>query len=159
MKPSITIPRLNLDNILQHQPQNNQHPPPPKAPSSSPLSSHGSPSTSASSKKSPGLRNVSFPYLQGTLIGTGNFGDVYFGMNAISGECIAIKQIQRIHGSKKHNLALQTFQREVDVVCKLRHPHVVGYLGIGELILVDLLEMSCHVKCHVMSASTTNQPA
>ena len=91
-----------------------------------------SPSNNSNSRKSPVLRNVNFPYILGSLIGRGNFGDVYFGMNANSGENLAIKQIFRNRNNTRNNeVALQSFLREVELVSKLRHPHVVGYLGIA----------------------------
>jgi len=60
------------------------------------------------------------------LIGEGAFGRVYKGLNAVTGETVAIKQLPLagVNADK-----LETLQKEVNLLRKLRHPNIVKYIG------------------------------
>lgn len=60
------------------------------------------------------------------LIGEGAFGRVYKGLNAVTGETVAIKQLSLAGGSAEK---LETLQKEVNLLRKLTHPNIVKYIG------------------------------
>ena len=73
-------------------------------------------------------------WIKGRLIGAGSFGTVYLGMNAFTGELMAVKQVElpSEHNSddeqKKKSMA-QALQREMNILRELRHENIVQYLG------------------------------
>ena len=102
----------------------------PPTPSSPMSASHKTPTT---------LKTITFPYLQLSRIGRGSFSSVYLTMNATTGELVAMKKLARPElpdgpgaerAKKAYDSAVKTFYREIEVVSNLRHPHVVGYLGV-----------------------------
>ena len=60
------------------------------------------------------------------IIGEGAFGKVYKGLNARTGETVAIKQLS-LAGVNAEKL--ETLQKEVNLLKKLRHPNIVKYIG------------------------------
>lgn len=67
---------------------------------------------------------------KGHLLGRGAFGSVYLGMNIVTNQLVAIKQI-RVSDSQPS--VLRAIQRELDVMMRLPpHPNCIHYLGHKE---------------------------
>jgi len=64
---------------------------------------------------------------KGGLIGSGSFGKVFMGMNTLTGELIAIKQVKVDSKDKESQLA--QFESEIQLMRQLRHPNIVCLLG------------------------------
>lgn len=73
-------------------------------------------------------------WIKGTLIGSGSFGTVYLGMNSITGELMAVKQVELLsdksdeHEQRKKSM-IDALQREMKLLQDLQHPNIVQYLG------------------------------
>lgn len=73
-------------------------------------------------------------YIRGKLIGQGSFGSVYLALHAITGELMAVKQVElpstagTAIDAKKNNM-VEALKREIALLRDLRHPHIVQYLG------------------------------
>jgi hypothetical protein len=78
---------------------------------------------SADSKKAP---KEKIEYKRGELIGKGSFGKVFMGMNAKTGELIAIKQV--VIKSTEDNDTAKEIENEISLMHNLRHPHIVTLL-------------------------------
>ncbi|KAH8035372.1 hypothetical protein HPB51_004613 [Rhipicephalus microplus] len=85
-----------------------------------------------------------FPWIKGKLIGKGAFGLVWCGLRKSGGELVAVKQFQ-LGGAD----VLSAVQLEVDILQSLKHPNIVGFLGVQqEEALVNLfLEFVSGVEC------------
>lgn len=72
-------------------------------------------------------------WLQGARIGAGSFGTVYLGMNPLSGELMAVKQVSLPDkNSANHNLQksmIEALQHEMNLLKELNHENIVRYLG------------------------------
>ncbi|GEQ71406.1 hypothetical protein JCM33374_g5089 [Metschnikowia sp. JCM 33374] len=72
-------------------------------------------------------------WLQGARIGAGSFGTVYLGMNPMSGELMAVKQVAIPPGSSKqnevHRNMITALQREMTLLKELHHENIVLYYG------------------------------
>ncbi|KAM9896065.1 hypothetical protein OXX69_010793, partial [Metschnikowia pulcherrima] len=72
-------------------------------------------------------------WLQGARIGAGSFGTVYLGMNPMSGELMAVKQVPIPTGSSKQNeiqrSMITALQREMTLLKELDHENIVLYYG------------------------------
>lgn len=72
-------------------------------------------------------------WIKGALIGSGSFGSVFLGMNALSGELMAVKQAEipscDIQGCKRRKVMLDALQREISLLKELHHENIVQYLG------------------------------
>ncbi|BFZ53971.1 ATP binding [Savitreella phatthalungensis] len=72
---------------------------------------------------------------KGMLIGQGSFGSVVLGMNALTGELMAVKQVDlpRTHGDRdaqsRNAQMLRALQREIALLRDMQHDNVVQYLG------------------------------
>jgi len=64
---------------------------------------------------------------KGELIGKGSFGKVYMGMNAATGELIAVKQV-RLKTTEEQDQAKE-IENEIKLMQDLRHPNIVSLLG------------------------------
>eukprot|EP00903_Cladosiphon_okamuranus_P008458 g8126.t1 len=62
---------------------------------------------------------------RGKAIGVGSCGNVYLGMNEDTGELMAVKEITL----ETKDRLLTSLYNEIQVMHKLVHPHIVGYLG------------------------------
>ncbi|CAM9534037.1 unnamed protein product [Ectocarpus sp. 8 AP-2014] len=62
---------------------------------------------------------------KGKPIGVGSCGNVYLGMNEDTGELMAVKEITL----ETKDRLLTSLYNEIQVMHKLVHPHIVGYLG------------------------------
>jgi len=73
-------------------------------------------------------------YMKGNMIGQGSFGTVYLALHAITGELMALKQVEMPSSNntaadaKKNNM-LEALKREIDLLRELKHPNIVQYLG------------------------------
>ena len=74
-------------------------------------------------------------WIKGDLIGEGSFGSVYLAFHAITGELMAVKQVelpQVAQGTdidKKKNNMITALKSEIDLLQGLQHPNIVQYLG------------------------------
>ena len=73
-------------------------------------------------------------YMKGALIGQGSFGSVYLALHAITGELMAVKQVELPSNTdsnldkKKLNM-VTVLKHEIDLLRELQHPNIVQYLG------------------------------
>jgi len=73
--------------------------------------------------------------MKGDLIGEGSFGSVYLALHAVTGERMAVKQVELpnvakgTEGDKKKNAMIAALKQEINLLQGLRHPHIVQYLG------------------------------
>lgn len=79
-------------------------------------------------------RNNTYRVIRGQLIGKGTYGRVYVGINATTGEVLAIKQVEVSQkGKAAEQGALRdmvaSLDREIDTMQHLEHPNIVQYLG------------------------------
>ncbi|KAJ7472785.1 kinase-like protein [Mycena latifolia] len=82
-------------------------------------------------------RWVQFKWVRGEEIGRGTYGRVYLGLNATTGEMMAVKQItfpKRAGSTAKQagRPSARTLKREMENMKALRHPNLVEYLGLEE---------------------------
>jgi mitogen-activated protein kinase kinase kinase len=84
------------------------------------------------------LRGNSFDknnWMKGDLIGEGSFGSVYLALHAVTGELMAVKQVELpnvakgTESDKKKNVMIAALKQEINLLQGLRHPHIVQYLG------------------------------
>lgn len=92
-------------------------------------------------------REQTFRIIRGQLIGKGTYGRVYLGMNADTGEVLAVKQVEvnpRVAGQDKDRIKemVAAMDQEIDTMQHLEHPNIVQYLGCerGELSISIYLE-------------------
>jgi mitogen-activated protein kinase kinase kinase len=79
-------------------------------------------------------RQATFKWFKGQLIGKGTYGRVYLGMNATTGEFLAVKQVEVNHRAKgpdkdKIKEMVAALDVEIDTMQHLDHPNIVQYLG------------------------------
>lgn len=79
-------------------------------------------------------RQATFKILRGQLIGKGTYGRVYLGMNATTGELLAVKQVevnQKAGSHDKEKIAemVKALDVEIETMKDLEHPNIVQYLG------------------------------
>ena len=73
-------------------------------------------------------------WMQGALIGQGSFGSVFLALHAITGELMAVKQVEmpsktNSEVDKRKESMVQALKREINLLRDLQHPHIVQYLG------------------------------
>lgn len=74
-------------------------------------------------------------WMKGALIGQGSFGSVYLALHAVTGELLAVKQVEApAPGANSQNDArkksmIEALKREISLLRDLRHPNIVQYLG------------------------------
>lgn len=73
-------------------------------------------------------------YMKGAMIGQGSFGTVYLALHAITGELMALKQVEMPSNSNTHldakkNNMVEALKREIGLLRELKHPNIVQYLG------------------------------
>lgn len=79
-------------------------------------------------------RQTTFKIIRGKLIGKGTYGRVYLGINATTGEFLAVKQVevnQKAAGQDKDKMKemVGALDQEIDTMQHLEHPNIVQYLG------------------------------
>ncbi|KAL8913458.1 MAG: hypothetical protein Q9171_001751 [Xanthocarpia ochracea] len=73
-------------------------------------------------------------WMKGTLIGQGSFGSVFLALHSITGELMAVKQVEvpsnnvSTMDKKKENM-INALKREIDLLRDLQHQNIVQYLG------------------------------
>ncbi|KAK5945457.1 ATP binding [Knufia obscura] len=74
-------------------------------------------------------------WMKGDLIGEGSFGSVYLALHAITGELMAVKQVELpdvgkgTESDKKKQTMVNALKLEIELLQGLHHPHIVQYLG------------------------------
>ncbi|CAO3598043.1 unnamed protein product [Absidia cylindrospora] len=72
-------------------------------------------------------------WMKGSLIGRGTFGDVYLGLNPLSGELMAVKQVELpVENSasvERKRSMVEALRREIALLQELQHENIVQYLG------------------------------
>ncbi|MCJ1354741.1 MAG: hypothetical protein MMC33_004730 [Icmadophila ericetorum] len=79
-------------------------------------------------------RQNTYRILRGELIGKGTYGRVYLGINATTGDVLAIKQVEvnpKAAGQDKDKIKelVGSLDQEIDTMQHLEHPNIVQYLG------------------------------
>ncbi|KAG9235234.1 BcBCK1, mitogen-activated protein kinase [Amylocarpus encephaloides] len=79
-------------------------------------------------------RQATFRWFKGQLIGKGTYGRVYLGMNATTGEFLAVKQVEvsaKAAGNDKEKMRemVAALDIEIDTMQHLDHVNIVQYLG------------------------------
>ncbi|KAI3318065.1 hypothetical protein HD806DRAFT_512978 [Xylariaceae sp. AK1471] len=79
-------------------------------------------------------RQTTFRWFKGELIGKGTYGRVYLGMNATTGEFLAVKEVevnQKAAGGDKNKMKelLAALDQEIDTMQNLDDVNIVQYLG------------------------------
>lgn len=89
--------------------------------------------TISSTSHSVPKRQATFRWFKGQLIGKGTYGKVYLGLNATTGDFLAVKQVEppkSIGGDKqKMKEFVASIDMEIEMMKDLDHPHIVQYLG------------------------------
>ncbi|KAJ2960218.1 hypothetical protein NQZ79_g4404 [Umbelopsis isabellina] len=72
-------------------------------------------------------------WMKGSLIGRGTFGDVYLGLSPISGEFMAVKQVElpvmNSATEDRKKSMINALQQEISLLKDLHHENIVQYLG------------------------------
>lgn len=79
-------------------------------------------------------RQTTFRWFKGQLIGKGTYGRVYLGMNATTGEFLAVKEVEvnpKAAGGDKSKMRemVAALDQEIDTMQHLDHINIVQYLG------------------------------
>ena len=79
-------------------------------------------------------RQNTYRILRGELIGKGTYGRVYLGINATTGDVLAIKHVEvnpKAAGQDKDKMKemVSSLDQEIDTMQHLEHPNIVQYLG------------------------------
>ncbi|KAI9731449.1 MAG: hypothetical protein M1818_007839 [Claussenomyces sp. TS43310] len=79
-------------------------------------------------------RQATFRWFKGQLIGKGTYGRVYLGMNATTGEFLAVKQVEvnaKAAGNDKSKVEelVKALHVEIETMKDLDHVNIVQYLG------------------------------
>ncbi|MCJ1308634.1 hypothetical protein MMC25_002287 [Agyrium rufum] len=88
----------------------------------------------AISHEPPSKRATTYQVIRGELIGKGTYGKVYLGINANTGEVLAIKHVEvnpKAAGQDKDKIKelVSSLDQEIDTMQHLEHPNIVQYLG------------------------------
>ncbi|GAB1320148.1 ATP binding [Madurella fahalii] len=76
-------------------------------------------------------------WMKGALIGQGSFGCVYLALHAVTGELLAVKQVEtpspgtNSQSDSRKKSMIEALKREISLLRDLRHPNIVQYLGCG----------------------------
>ncbi|KAL9636700.1 MAG: hypothetical protein Q9164_002661 [Protoblastenia rupestris] len=73
-------------------------------------------------------------WMQGTMIGQGSFGSVFLALHAVTGELMAVKQVEVPSNTnstldKKKEVMVAALKHEIDLLRDLQHKNIVQYLG------------------------------
>lgn len=79
-------------------------------------------------------RQATFRWFKGQLIGKGTYGRVYLGMNATTGDFLAVKQVEvskKAAGGDREKMRelVKALDLEIDTMKDLDHVNIVQYLG------------------------------
>lgn len=83
------------------------------------------------------LAKETMTWIKGDLIGRGTYGRVYLGLNATTGDMMAVKQVElpttdRDRQDKRQASMIKALRDEIELLKHLEHPHIVQYLGWEE---------------------------
>jgi serine/threonine protein kinase len=72
--------------------------------------------------------------VKGELIGKGTYGSVFLGLNATTGEMLAVKQVEVSRAlierdDDRSKAMIDALNAEIETLKDLDHPHIVQYLG------------------------------
>ncbi|KAH6850102.1 kinase-like domain-containing protein [Chaetomium sp. MPI-CAGE-AT-0009] len=76
-------------------------------------------------------------WMKGAMIGQGSFGSVYLALHAVTGELLAVKQVEtpspgaNSQSDSRKKSMIDALKREISLLRDLRHPNIVQYLGCG----------------------------
>ncbi|KAM0474392.1 hypothetical protein ACHAPX_007729 [Trichoderma viride] len=74
-------------------------------------------------------------WMKGALIGQGSFGSVFLALHAVTGELLAVKQVdtpapgENGPADSRKKSMIDALKREISLLRELRHPNIVQYLG------------------------------
>lgn len=74
-------------------------------------------------------------WMKGALIGQGSFGCVYLALHAVTGELLAVKQVEtpapgaNSQNDNRKKSMIEALKREISLLRDLTHPNIVQYLG------------------------------
>ncbi|POR39138.1 Protein kinase byr2 [Tolypocladium paradoxum] len=74
-------------------------------------------------------------WMKGALIGQGSFGSVYLALHAVTGELLAVKQVEapapgaNSQSDTRKKSMIDALKREISLLRELRHANIVQYLG------------------------------
>ncbi|KAJ5908448.1 Protein kinase byr2 [Penicillium taxi] len=74
-------------------------------------------------------------WMKGSLIGEGSFGSVFLALHAITGELMAVKQVEIPSATKgtefdqRKNSMVTALKHEIELLQGMHHPNIVQYLG------------------------------
>ncbi|KAI9374910.1 kinase-like domain-containing protein [Aspergillus egyptiacus] len=74
-------------------------------------------------------------WMKGSLIGEGSFGSVFLALHSITGELMAVKQVEIPSATKgtefdkRKNSMVAALKHEIELLQGLHHPNIVQYLG------------------------------
>lgn len=74
-------------------------------------------------------------WMKGALIGQGSFGCVYLALHAVTGELLAVKQVEapspgaNSQNDNRKKSMIEALKREISLLRDLRHANIVQYLG------------------------------
>lgn len=74
-------------------------------------------------------------WMKGSLIGEGSFGKVYLALHSVTGELMAVKQVELpsvtkgTEIDKRKTTMITALKHEIDLLQGLQHPNIVQYLG------------------------------
>ncbi|PHH62942.1 hypothetical protein CDD81_6575 [Ophiocordyceps australis] len=74
-------------------------------------------------------------WMKGALIGQGSFGSVYLALHAVTGELLAVKQVEspapgaNSQSDARKKSMIEALKREISLLRDLRHANIVQYLG------------------------------
>lgn len=74
-------------------------------------------------------------WMKGAMIGQGSFGCVYLALHAVTGELLAVKQVEapapgsNSQSDNRKKSMIEALKREIGLLRDLRHPNIVQYLG------------------------------
>ncbi|KAG9246364.1 BcSTE11, mitogen-activated protein kinase [Calycina marina] len=78
-------------------------------------------------------------WMKGALIGQGSFGSVYLALHAVTGELLAVKQVETpspgsIQNDARKKSMIDALKREITLLRDLQHPNIVQYLGCSSSV-------------------------
>jgi mitogen-activated protein kinase kinase kinase len=72
-------------------------------------------------------------YMKGAMIGQGSFGSVYLALHAVTGELMAVKQVEvpsaSAHIDQRKTNMIEALKHEIGLLRVLKHKNIVQYLG------------------------------
>ena len=72
-------------------------------------------------------------YMKGAMIGQGSFGSVYLALHAVTGELMAVKQVEvpsaSAHMDQRKTNMVEALKHEIGLLRVLKHKNIVQYLG------------------------------